>query len=111
MGNLTYMIVSAECRLTGCVALGICVAALKSKHDSAWPNHVIQAPQIAPSIWPLVLSAIFGNDVKALANGKVERGVPLLVKNDSPLIAYGTLTLDRHLSSCGDRRRYVDSSM
>ena len=59
--------------------LGVCVADLKDKPESAWSKRVIDATRIAPSIWPIVFSGILGNSIRALADWRVERGISLLV--------------------------------
>jgi hypothetical protein len=59
--------------------LGAFVASLQGKLESKWSNQVVQVTKIAPSVWPVVFSGILGNAIRALADWKVERGIPLLV--------------------------------
>jgi hypothetical protein len=59
--------------------LGAFVASLQGKFESKWSNQVVQVTKIAPSVWPVVFSGILGNAIRALADWKVERGIPLLV--------------------------------
>ncbi|KAH7073753.1 hypothetical protein BKA63DRAFT_554084 [Paraphoma chrysanthemicola] len=60
------------------LVLGACVASLHGKSKSDWANRVIQATRIAPSVWPIVFSGVLGNAVRAFADWRVERGIPLL---------------------------------
>jgi hypothetical protein len=62
------------------IVLGACVASLKGKSESRWSSQVVQATKVAPSPWPIAFSGILGSALRALADWRVERGVPLLVR-------------------------------
>ncbi|KAI1841617.1 hypothetical protein JX266_012170 [Neoarthrinium moseri] len=50
---------------------------LQERPESPWASKVVLASTIAPSIWPLIFSAIVGGTLKAFADWKVERGLSL----------------------------------
>jgi hypothetical protein len=59
--------------------LGVFVANLKGQPQSDLSTRVIQATQIAPSLWPILFSGVLGNAVRALADWRAERGIDILV--------------------------------
>jgi len=61
------------------VVLGGFVASLRDKPQTAWSIRVVQATQLAPSLWPVLFSAIVGNALHGFADWKVERGASLMV--------------------------------
>lgn len=66
-------------RLMGGLVLGVCVAKLNGKPETAWSKHVIQATKVAPSIWPILFSGLLGNAIRTFADWRAEIGVTLLV--------------------------------
>jgi hypothetical protein len=56
------------------VGLGIAVIKLKGQEESGWSEKVISATRIAPSLFPILFSAVLGNALKVWAHFKVERG-------------------------------------
>ncbi|KAH7116148.1 hypothetical protein B0J11DRAFT_118506 [Dendryphion nanum] len=58
--------------------LGACVADLNGLPQTKWSRRVIQATNIAPSLWPIIFSSVLGNAVRTVADWRVERGVSLL---------------------------------
>ncbi|KAF1846268.1 uncharacterized protein K460DRAFT_406484 [Cucurbitaria berberidis CBS 394.84] len=69
--------------------LGGFVANLEAKPQSSWSTRIIQATQIAPSLWPILFSGVLGNAIRAFADWRVERGIPLLALEQ----LMGSLTL------------------
>jgi hypothetical protein len=56
------------------VGLGIAVIRLKGQPESRWSDKVVSATKIAPSLFPILFSAVLGNALKVWAHYKVERG-------------------------------------
>jgi hypothetical protein len=59
------------------VGLGIAVIKLKGQPESDWSDKVVSATRIAPSLFPILFSAVLGNALKVWAHFKVERGSTL----------------------------------
>jgi hypothetical protein len=59
---------------------GAFVASLEEKPESSLSAKVIQATQIAPSLWPILFSGVLGNIIRVIADWRAESGIPLMVQ-------------------------------
>lgn len=89
------------------VGLGIAVIKLRGQLESDWSDKVVSATKIAPSLFPILFSAVLGNTLKVWAHYKVERGATIgsleqllgsqtvagTLKNVYVLRAFGVYTL------------------
>lgn len=71
-------------------ALGALVITLSNQPKSSLGDSVIEATQIAPTIWPLAFAAIVGGMLRLAAHKYAERGTKLGVGYNLPILPLKT---------------------
>lgn len=56
------------------------MVALRGRIETDASKRIIELAGLITTLWPILFATILGNAIKAYANYKVERGVPLIVR-------------------------------